>query len=138
MIFTTFLLFFMQGGDGRSPPGTGAPAVLQFRSRVIIKVPIVPPPPPVEWREQKGPRCVSTRMLRGFVVNHKDSLDMVLRDGSRIRARLDSDCADLDFRSGVYLHPGSDGLICEDRDAVHARSGGACEIEKFRALSIRR
>lgn len=146
MIFTTFLLFFMQGGEGRPQPGTGAPPVLQFRSRVIIRIPSIAPPPraprappqPLEWRESKGPRCVSPRMLRGFAISHEDSIDMVLRDGLRIRARLDSDCSSLDFRSGIYLHPGPDGLICEDRDSIHTRAGGECEIERFRALSLKR
>ena len=144
MIFTTFLLFFMQGGDAPPPPGRGAP-VIQFRSRVVIRVPAIAPlprtarpAPPVQWKENKGPRCVPSRAIRGFAISAERSLDMVLMDGSRLRARFDGDCGGPDFRSGIYIHLDEDRMICADRDAIHARSGGSCEIERFRKLSVKR
>lgn len=147
VIFTTFLLFFMPAGEAMSPGRADAP-VLQFRSRIVIRVPAItpmprnvrrkPPPPTIEWKESKGPHCVPVRLLRGFAVTDEDSLDMVMRDGSRVRARLDSDCSMVDFRYGIYLHAGDDGMICEDRDSIHARSGGECAIERFRKLSLKR
>lgn len=143
MIFTTFLLFLAQGGDAPPPPGRGA-STIQFRSRVIIRVPPVAPQPRtarpapvVEWKESKGPHCVPSRAIRGFTVGAPRSLDMVLMDGTRLRARFDGDCSAPDFRSGIYIHLDEDRMICEDRDAIHARSGGSCEIERFRKLKPR-
>ena len=59
---------------------------------------------------------------------------MVMRGGRVIRARLEKGCPSIDFYSGFYLKPTKDGQLCQDRDTIHSRTGGACEIEKFRTL----
>ena len=129
----------LDGADER--PGAGvAYAQLQIHQRVIVRVPTRdesrPPPPKASrrWKERKGPECIAASDLAGAAVNGADSVDLLLRGGRRLRARLARDCLALDFYSGFYLRPGRDGQICEDRDALHARSGGKCQIDRFRTL----
>jgi hypothetical protein len=43
----------------------------------------------------------------------------------------------MDYYFGVYVRPNADGMICADRDAFRARSGGSCGIERFRLLRPR-
>ncbi|WP_293857827.1 hypothetical protein [Sphingomonas sp. SCN 67-18] len=115
-------------------------AQLHIRQRVIVRVPTRPdesrpaPPPTQKWKERKGPECIPARELAGAAVNDTDSVDLLLRGGKRIRAQLAQDCPALNFYSGFYLRPGPDGQICEDRDSLHARSGGRCQIDRFRSL----
>ncbi|MFM7028481.1 MAG: hypothetical protein ACKOXK_07385 [Chakrabartia sp.] len=87
-----------------------------------------------DWREKSAPKCFPVALLSGIVISKPDSIDMVLRGGRLIRARLEKGCPSIDFYSGFYLKPTSDGLICEDRDTIHSRTGGACMIDKFRTL----
>lgn len=110
-------------------------AQVSVRSRVIVKVPRLPPrPKPVTWREKKGPRCLPMGSLAGAAVTGRDSIDLVLRGGARVRARLERNCPALDFYQGFYLKPHRDGQICADRDKVHTRAGSQCEIATFRSL----
>jgi hypothetical protein len=111
-------------------------AQLTIHERVITRVPrmIVPVPRPVRWREKRGPACVPAAALAGALVNAPDQIDLVLRGGQRLRARLDRGCRALDFYSGFYLRPAPDGAICAERDAVRARSGATCGIRRFRRL----
>lgn len=104
------------------------------RSLIRVPVPRNPPPQPQRWREQRGPRCVAVRNLAGAHVNQDNSVDLILRGGGRVRARLDGDCPAMDFYSGFYVRPGSDGMVCADRDGLRSRAGGACEIDSFREL----
>ena len=98
----------------------------------------VPTRPPVErprkWREKKGPKCVPANALAGALVSGPDSVDLLLRGGKRVRAKLESRCPALDYYSGFYIRPGDDGRICQDRDTIRARSGGKCGIDRFRSL----
>jgi hypothetical protein len=87
-----------------------------------------------DWREVTTTKCFPVAMLAGIVISTPDSIDMVLRGGRLIRARLEKGCPSIDFYSGFYLKPTSDGLLCEDRDTIHSRAGGACEVDKFRIL----
>ncbi len=112
-------------------------AQITIRERVIIRVPTrpsAPPAKPAKWKEKKAPRCVSLNALAGAAVTANDSVDLILRGGTRLRARLDRNCPALDFYSGFYIKPTRDGRICADRDTIHARSGGQCEINSFKAL----
>ncbi len=92
------------------------------------------PFPKVKYKEKKGPSCMSTDMIAGAAVTESDSVDFVLKGGTRLRARLESDCPALDYYGGFYLRPTVDRKICADRDSIHARSGGECEITRFRTL----
>jgi hypothetical protein len=122
-----------------APAGAEVYAQLRIRERVILRVPTVPLTDgkrraPVKWRERNGPNCINAESLAGASVTDEDDVDLLLRGGKRVRAKLESRCPTIDYYSGFYLRPGSDGMICEDRDAIHARSGGKCEIDRFRSL----
>lgn len=92
-----------------------------------------PPPPEAVWHEKKGPKCVSPEDIGAAAVSEKDSVDLMLKGGSRIRAHLEH-CPALDFYSGFYVHAGRDGQICAKRDPVYARWGGECLINRFRVV----
>lgn len=72
--------------------------------------------------------------LAGAAITQPDSVDLFLRGGARLRARLDDDCPALDYYSGFYVRPTADGQVCERRDSLHTRAGGQCTIERFRSL----
>ena len=125
----------------------GRLAQVSVRERVIIRIQTLAPlavpsrraraaplPKPLKWKERKAKKCVPVKMLATASVTEEDSVDLVLRDRSRLRAKLESSCPALDFYSGFYLKPTKDGQICADRDTIYSRSGGHCEITAFRSL----
>lgn len=91
-------------------------------------------PMPIVWRETKAPKCVPMRSLVGIQAVQRDSIDLITRENERLRAKLNRGCRALDFYSGFYLKKSKDGRLCADRDALHARSGAECEVEKFRLM----
>jgi hypothetical protein len=108
-----------------------------IRERVIIRVPALPvaaAPPKVKWKEKKAPRCLPMKGVGGAAVIEQDSVDLFLKGGQRIRARFESSCPALDYYSGFYILPTKDGQICADRDSIHTRAGGECQITRFRTL----
>jgi hypothetical protein len=116
-------------------------AQVTIQRRVIIRVPAmtvpaapVPVARPIVWREIKGPKCVPMSLLAGASFTKADSVDLFLRGGRRMRAELDDRCPALDYYSGFYLAPTSDGMVCGNRDTIHTRSGGKCGIERFREM----
>jgi hypothetical protein len=112
-------------------------AQLIIRERVIIRVPAQPAPavpPRIKLKEKKGPRCLPMSGVAGAAVIEQDSVDLILKGGSRVRARFESSCPALDYYSGFYILPTRDGQICADRDSIHTRAGGECQITRFRAL----
>lgn len=92
------------------------------------------PLPKAEFREMRGPKCIARARIAGATLNGARSIDFMLRDGTRFRARLQRSCPAIDYYAGFYLNPTADGTICSDRDALHARSGGECQIDAFRKL----
>jgi hypothetical protein len=119
-----------------SGSGEGEPmllAQLSIRQQLIIRVPARQPPPErIDWKEKNGPKCIPGQALAGALVS-RQGVDLLLKGGRRVRAKL-SRCPPLDYYSGFYIRPGLDGQVCEDRDTIRARSGGACEIDRFRSL----
>lgn len=126
---------------------TGAPASgevptrfaqVVLRQQIIVRVPgrakRAPTAPRIDWKEGKGPECVPAKSIVGAALLGEDSVDLLLRDNSRIRAKLESSCPALDYYYGFYIKPHADGQICADRDAIRSRIGGRCEIERFRSL----
>jgi hypothetical protein len=107
------------------------------RERVIVHMRPTPPAP-IRWKESKGPRCIAVADLAGALMPADDQLDLVLRGGRRVRARLDDDCRNLDFYKGFYLRPREDGQVCAKRDTIRVRSGRACAIGRFRLLTPKR
>ena len=72
--------------------------------------------------------------IAGATLSGPSSIDFVLRDRRRIRAKLDDDCPALDFYSGFYLQANEDELICAKREMIRSRIGGSCRIARFRRL----
>lgn len=119
-------------------------AQLTIRERIIVRIPrVVPPPvrptaPPIVWSERKAPKCIPVSILSGASFTGGGDVDLIVRGGQRMRAKLDDDCPTLSFYSGFYVKPTTDGMICQKRDAIRARSGARCEIRRFRALVARK
>ena len=124
---------------------------LTIRQRIIIRtqkpLPVSRPfaaaaptmlPVPPRVSEKKGPKCVPIERLAGTGVARKDSVDLLLTDGTMLRAKLDDDCPTLDFYAGMYLKRTPDGQLCGDRDVIRARSGRACPISAFKTLKPKR
>jgi len=109
-----------------------------FTSRTTIitrsmSMPAPPPAPPV-FVERKSKDCVKSDKIVGAVLNRTDSVDLVLNDGSRMRAKLGSDCPALGFYGGFYVKPNPDGKMCAGRDSIRSRMGASCGIQEFRTL----
>jgi hypothetical protein len=104
------------------------------QDEMVLRVPARPPSGDrSDWDVRKGPKCISANKVRGAVLSGPESVDFILDDRKRIRARLDKNCPALDFYEGFYLSS-RDKKICVRRDAVRSRMGGGCTIEKFRKL----
>lgn len=138
MTFMSLAAMLIAGsGAATAPPALERFAQVTVREQIIIRVPMRPPSSPartLRWKEKKGPHCIALDALAGAVVTASSSVDLILRGGNRLRAQLDRSCPALDFYSGFYIKPTRDGRICEDRDTIHARSGGQCEIRDFKRL----
>ena len=76
--------------------------------------------------------------LAGASLMQADSVDLFMRGGGRVRARLNNACPALDFYSGFYLAPTGDGQVCAGRDMIRTRNGAECAIERFRTLVQKR
>jgi hypothetical protein len=92
----------------------------------------------IRWEEHRGPRCVAWAQIAGSSLLAQDSVDLVFRDNTRIRARLERHCPALDYYNGFYMAATPDGLICADRDSIRSRTGGECRIDRFRTLRAAR
>jgi hypothetical protein len=118
-------------------------AQLVIRQQVLIRVPVrlreapAPVADIVQWKESRGPKCLQIQSLAGATLLGPNSVDLILRDKSRIRAKMEKSCPALDFYRGFYIRQSEDGQICADRDAIRSRMGGECEIDKFRKLTAK-
>ena len=134
------LLLLTAGDDARPAPAPMEFAQVTVRQQIIVRVPMrtpraTPPVRPIEWKEtKKGPQCIKAKSIAGASLLGQESVDLILRDNSRVRAKLESSCPALDYYYGFYITPGADGRVCADRDLIRSRMGGKCEIEKFRNL----
>jgi hypothetical protein len=93
-----------------------------------------PLPPPATYKERKGPACIDAAAIAGAAVMAPNAVDFILKGGQRMRARLEDACPELDYYRGFYVSPSADSRICADRDAIRTRSGGECQIDRFRKL----
>jgi len=139
------LLLFAFGGDDQRPrPRAAQGGTITVRQQIIIQVPagirrVAPAGQSlIRWQEGRGPRCVPAGRIVGAARMGQESVDFIFRDNSRIRARLEGRCPALDFYRSFYVNATEDGQICADRDAIHSRSGGACQIDQFRTLRAAR
>ena len=137
------LLAYAGADDQRPRPRPVQDGTLNVRQQIIIRVTAafrrVPAPGTslIEWREGRGPRCIPANRIIAATFPSQNSVDLIFRDRSRIRARLERRCAALDFYRSFYVEATSDGQICADRDSIRSRTGGECEIDQFRSLSAR-
>ena len=140
------LLLLVSLGNGDDQSRVPAPTQgMTFQQQIIIRV--TPTPRTgnriannrqnVAWQEERGPRCLPARHIIHADHLGQDSIDLVLRDDTRIRARLERRCPALDYYYGFYVSPNRDGMICANRDQVRTRSGVSCGIERFRVLRQR-
>lgn len=137
------LVAALLGGSVAEAQSGGTRRMTIVREQRVIRIPLQPmtavplPRPTAEWKESRGPKCISRADIAGASLSRMNSIDFILRDRTRLRAKLENSCPAIDYYAGFYLNPTSDGKICEDRDAVHARSGGECQIDRFRKLAPR-
>ena len=135
-------LLLLFGAGGNTPTAALPPraAGMLVRQYVIIRVPVrmqpvvARPRALTSWAERKGPNCLPAQSIVGATITNPSSVDLVLRDRSRVRAKLESRCPALDYYYGFYLRPSPDGQVCQRRDAIHSRMGGDCRISAFRGL----
>lgn len=132
--------------DGQRSRAAVQVGQVTIRERVIIRVPrmaqsatmpagaLPAAPKPITYKEKKGPKCIAAASMAGAMITSPKLVDLVLKGGKRVRARLDGECRPLDFYSGFYLRPAADGQICADRDSIRVRSGASCDIDEFRTL----
>jgi hypothetical protein len=108
---------------------------LVVQEEVILRVPVIRPrrARPIRWEEKKGPRCIDPDQIVAATLGEERSVDFLLNDRSRIRARMDDDCPTLDFYGNFYIQP-RDEQVCAKRDEIRSRMGGSCRIEKFRRM----
>ena len=154
------LLTLAFGGDGASkdrqpPPRMQVTGTITFHQQIIIVRTPAPAPRAnaaaaaasesasanasrIRWEEHRGPRCIAWAQIAGSGLLSQDSVDLVFRDATRVRARLERHCPALDYYNGFYLAATPDGLICADRDSIRARTGGECRIDRFRSLRVAR
>lgn len=127
-------LMFLLPASALSQSTTMVVRRVVVQDQVLIKIPVRPRPlRTIEWKEKKGPKCLKSRHIAGAMLSGPSSVDFVLVDRSRVRARMDSKCPALDFYGGFYLQP-NDDRVCARREVVRSRDGTACSIERFRLL----
>jgi hypothetical protein len=139
-----FLLVSLGNGDDQ-PRAPGPVQGVIVHQQIIIRVSPVPRTgnrvgpgrQNIAWEEERGPRCIPIRQILGATQIGQESVDLVLRDATRIRARLERRCPAMDYYYGVYVRPNPDGMICADRDEIRSRAGGSCAIDRFRVLRPR-
>lgn len=134
--FFGFIAMLLATGEADRSPAPPAPTVraMTIQRQMILRIPVRPyPRMKLRWEEEKGPKCLPVRALAGAMLSGPDSIDIVLRNRQRVRARLDNECKGLDFYGGFYLQT-EDGQFCAKRDVIRSRMGGTCQIEKFRLL----
>lgn len=124
---------FGMAAQSQSAPQQGVRRVV-VHEELIISIPVRPRPRQrIEWVERKGPKCLPINRIAGAMLSGPSSIDFLLRDRTRIRAVMDSECPALDYYRDVYLQP-DDERICAKRETIRSRVGGSCRIEKFRLL----
>jgi hypothetical protein len=135
-----WMLFTFVGQAAPRPPAPPQRGSITVRQQFIIRVPrgaqrVVPAGSSlIQWRESRGPRCLQATSIMGATLLGQNSVDLILRDNSRVRARLENRCPALDYYRGFYVNATQDGRICADRDAIRSRAGGSCTIDQFRVL----
>jgi hypothetical protein len=133
------VLLLALGGAQQAPPSATGTVTVRHQ-QIIIRLPRGPQQVTpagaslIQWREGRGPRCITASRLIGATSFRPSSVDLILRDNSRVRAQLHRRCPALDYYRGFYINATEDGRICADRDVIRSRTGGECQIDRFSAL----
>ncbi|MBB5709714.1 hypothetical protein [Sphingomonas xinjiangensis] len=141
IVASGLLLLFAPSAQPMGSPWDMAAHALQQRATVHVPrvtvtttTIILREPRPTPLLEKKAGKCVKVEKLAGFTVNRFDSVDLLLKDGGQLRARLGARCPALGFYSGFYVKPNPDKKICAGRDAFRSRTGRSCGIQSFAKL----
>jgi hypothetical protein len=137
------LVLISPGGEDKQPRQRPQAGSVTIHQQIIIRVSpggrrAAAERQMINWQEDRGPRCIPARQIVRADLMRQESFDLILRDRTRIRARLERRCPALDYYYGFYISPTADGLICADRDSIRSRAGGECRIDRFRALRAAR
>src|SRR6187399_32010 len=84
---------------------------ITVEDQIIMRIPVRPQPPQVEWVEHKGPKCISAKKIRGAFLSGEDHVDFILEGRKLLRAEFDENCPALDFYTGFYLSS-KDDKVC--------------------------
>jgi hypothetical protein len=85
-------------------------------------------------KERKVGKCLAMGGIAGVQIEQEDRLLLFMRDQRLISADLEKACAARDFYSGFYLERSGDGMLCVNRDMLHARTGATCSVSRLRQL----
>jgi hypothetical protein len=121
---------------------------VRIEQRVVIRITPLGPqremlaelpraPLATKFRERKVGRCLPVAGIAGVQIGGDDRLLLFMRDQRLIGASLEKACRAREFYSGFYVAKSGDGLLCVDRDMIHARSGASCSVSKLRQLVAR-
>jgi hypothetical protein len=128
------LLHVLMGAAAEQPAQAESVRRVVIRDELILRIPVRPRRSvPIAWQEKKGPRCLDASHIAGAMLSGASSIDFVMKDRTRFRAEMDSECPALDFYGGFYLQL-DDERICARRETIRSRVGGSCRIERFRKL----
>ena len=125
--------------EEQAAPGPVRYAQLTVRQQIIVRVPARPHgsaalASPLQWKEGKGIKCIPASSVAGASTPRRDSVDLLLRDRTRVRAKLENRCPALDYYNGFYITPNAKGMICADKQSIRSRVGGECQIDAFKIL----
>jgi hypothetical protein len=135
MLSTLPVLTWLAGLAGLGVPGPVAVSRMVVHQELILRVPVIRPrlARPIRWEEKKGPKCIASGDIVAAALHDERSVDFLLRDRTRIRAKMDDDCPTLDFYGSFYFQP-RDERICARREEIRSRMGQACRIDRFRRM----
>lgn len=87
-------------------------------------------------KEKKFGKCVPMGSIAGVQANADNRLVLLLRDQRLVSASLEKACRGRDFYSGFRVAKNEDGMICQGRDVLMARTGANCKVSGFKQLVV--
>lgn len=136
MLSTLPLLTWLASLAGFQGVGPVTVTRLVVQQEVILRVPVLRPRPPrrpIRWEEKKGPKCIAAGQIVAAALGNERSVDFLLRDRTRIRAKMDGACPTLEYYGVFYIEP-RDERICAKREEIRGRMGETCRISRFRRM----
>lgn len=141
LIAVASLMLVLASANSLDVPRGGGSRLVQsqiiIQRTTIVRVPAAatfPAITAVKWKEKGAPKCIKWSNLAATVVSSPNTIDLIVKGGTRYRVRLEKSCSAIDFYQGFYVKATQDGQICKGRDSVHSRAGGECGIDKFKTL----